>query len=241
MKRLYGLSIVALILTAVGCDDSSSSEVDNGFNPDCQTGVDIWKCDNNTLYKCVSGNWQTAKACQANTLCSTDYGGCIPYNTPKCTDNTWTCDGNILAKCVSGNWQPIQACEANTQCNASIGACTQTDTPTTECKNTEHFFAGKCETDDVTHCGTHTNDCTAMAGWKTGTCYGKKCFAETCQTGYHLKSIFDSNNEERTLCEEDTHDACGSINRQCSPEEICTQGKCQDSCQPGEVCYQHQT
>ncbi|MBR4984949.1 MAG: hypothetical protein IKY83_04335 [Proteobacteria bacterium] len=282
MKHLYGLSIAALILAAVGCDDSGSSELDDGFSSGCQAGVDIWKCDTNILYKCVSGTWQPAQVCEANTQCSTDYGGCvpyntstctentwkcdgnilsicvfgtwqptqvceantqcnavygvcIPYNTPTCTENTWKCDGNLLSKCVSGTWQSAQACDANTQCNASIGACTQTDTPTTECKNTEHFFAGKCEADDVTHCGTHTNDCTMMAGWKTGTCYGKKCFAETCQTGYHLNSIFDSNNGERTLCEEDTHDACGSINRQCGPKEICTQGKCQDSCLPGEV------
>ena len=235
MKHLYGLSIAALILAAVGCDESGSGEVDYGFSSGCQAGVDIWKCDTNILYKCVSGTWRPAQVCEANTQCSTDYGGCVPYNTPTCTENTWKCDGNLLSKCVSGTWQPTQVCDANTQCNASIGACTQTDTPTTECKNTEHFFAGKCEADDVTHCGTHTNDCTAMAGWKTGTCYGKKCFAETCQTGYHLNSIFDSNNGERTLCEEDTHDACGSINRQCGPKEICTQGKCQDSCLPGEV------
>ncbi|MBQ9395785.1 MAG: hypothetical protein IJU23_09770 [Proteobacteria bacterium] len=184
--RLYCLSIMAIMLTAVGCYEYGSIEDDNGT--DCQAGVDIWKCDTNTLYKCVSEKWELA-----------------------------------------------QACEANTQCNASIGACTQTDTPTTECKDAEHFFADKCEADDLTHCGTHTNDCTAMSGVKNVSCIGKKCFAEDCEVGYHLASVFDSDNKERTICAQDTHEACGSINRQCGVEEICTQGKCKDSCQPGEV------
>ena len=89
MKHLYGLSIAALILAAVGCDESGSGEVDYGFSSGCQAGVDIWKCDTNILYKCVSGTWRPAQVCDANTQCSTDYGGCVPYNTSKCIDNTW--------------------------------------------------------------------------------------------------------------------------------------------------------
>ncbi len=42
MKHLYWLSIAALVLTAVGCDDSSSSEVDSGFSFDCQAGTAIY-------------------------------------------------------------------------------------------------------------------------------------------------------------------------------------------------------
>ncbi len=87
----------------------------------------------------------------------------------------------------------------------------------------------------MTHCGTHTNDCTTMSGVKSASCIGKKCFAEDCAPGYHLNSIFDSDGKERTICEEDTHDACGSINHQCGSEEICTQGKCKNTCLPGEV------
>ena len=125
--------------------------------------------------------------------------------------------------------------EDSTQCNPEIGSCETTTPPENECKPTEHFFAGKCESDDVTHCGTHTNDCTKTSGWKSGNCYEKTCLAEKCETGYHLDSHFDSNNNEITSCEEDTHDACGSINTKCGADEVCTNGKCQANCKPGEV------
>ena len=64
------------------------------------------------------------------------------------------------------------------------------------CKSTEHFFAEQCEVDDVVHCGTHTNDCTKISGWKSGNCIIKKCFADECFTGYHLVSHFESDNIE---------------------------------------------
>lgn len=146
-----------------------------------------------------------------------------------CTNGTWKCDGNQLSKCVSEKWEIHQSCENYTQCNAETGSCELA------CRATEHLFTDKCEADDVTHCGTHTNDCTKLAGWKSGSCFNKECFAEECNVGYHLVSLFDSDNKERTVCEEDTNDACGSINTQCGKDEICLQGECKAKCQPDEV------
>ncbi len=167
-----------------------------------------------------------------NTQCDAKTGTCEPNDETKCTNNTWKCDENTLSKCIAGRWEILKTCDINTQCNAEKGSC---EPNKSECKVTEHFFAGQCEADDVTHCGTHTNDCTKLSGWKNGNCIGKACFAEKCEIGYHLASLFDSDNKERTICEEDTHDACGSINTKCGTNEICTQGKCTDKCKPGEV------
>ncbi|MBQ9242435.1 MAG: hypothetical protein IJ165_04300 [Proteobacteria bacterium] len=199
---------------------------DPNVAPECADGT--WKCEGNTLSRCIAGKWEIRQACPENALCNSDTGTC-DIDEPECTNNTWSCDGNTLSKCVAETWKTIQTCEAPAQCNEETGACE------IECKDTEHLFAERCEADDITHCGTHTNDCTKMSGWKTGNCIGKKCFAEECETGYHLASIFDSDNKERTICQEDTHDACGSINTQCGAEEICTLGECKDTCRPGEV------
>ena len=231
MKRskLYWLPVAATLLIASGCDETGNTNPDSN----CSADADTWKCDGNTLLKCISGNWENIQSCEGNTQCNAEAGTCAPNETSGCTDGTWNCDGNTLSKCTDGKWGNHQTCEGNTKCNAETGACE----PSSEngCTDTEHFFAGKCEADDITHCGTHTNDCTKTPGWKSGDCIGKKCFAEECETGYHLASLFDDDNEERTICEEDTHDACGSINKKCGAEEICTQGECKDSCQPGEV------
>ncbi|MBQ8035716.1 MAG: hypothetical protein IJ268_01865, partial [Proteobacteria bacterium] len=188
---------------------------------------DTWACDGNKLSKCESGKWEVIQTCPDHAQCDAEKGLC-EIAGPECTNDTWKCDENTLSKCVAEKWKVTQTCEEPAQCNAETGSCEVT------CKDTEHLFAGKCEADDVTHCGTHTNDCTKMSGWKSGDCFGKKCFAEECVPGHHLASTFD-NNEERTVCEEDTHDACGSVNTKCGEEEICTQGKCKDTCQPGEV------
>ena len=214
------------------CEDNSKCDAENrtctpGALPECKN--DAWKCDGNILSKCMSEKWEIIQTCENNSQCNTETRSCTLNDAPECTNDTWKCDGNILSKCVSGKWETNKTCEDSAKCNAEKRTCD------VECKDTEHFFAERCEVDDVTHCGTHTNDCTKMSGVKNGSCIGKKCFAEDCEPGYHLNSIFDSDDKERTICEEDTHDACGSINRQCGTEEICTQGKCKTTCQPGEV------
>ena len=229
---LYWLAVAATILIAAGCDENNNDE-ESPTNPQlkCQSegsSIDTWKCDGNTLSKCVSGNWEISQTCEANTQCNAEKGSCEPNAAAECTDDTWKCDGNILSKCVSGNWEISQACAANTLCNTGTGAC---DPKEPECNEAEHIFADQCEADDVIHCGTHTNDCTMTSGWKRGLCIDKACVADECETGYHLAS--DQN--ERKVCEEDTHDACGSVSTKCGADEICTQGACKDKCQPGEV------
>ena len=234
------LAISMLLLSA--CTDSSDEDkpqcnpetesCEPGGAPGCTNGT--WKCDENTLFKCISGKWEIINTCEGNTQCSTETKSCDTNDNPKCTNGTWKCEGNALSKCISETWESIKTCEDNTQCNAETGSCDKTENPNTECKDTEHLFANKCEADDVNHCGSHTNDCTKLSGWKSGDCINKSCFANACNAGYHLASRFD-NNIEITNCEEDTHDACGSSNTKCAADEICSNGNCKENCNPGEV------
>ena len=177
--KLYWLSVVATMLIAVGCDESSTSTI--------------------------------------------------------CTDNTWNCDDNVLYKCISGNWKSVKKCQKGTTCNKGAAACIEDETRDAQCLANEHIFAEQCEPDDVNHCGSHFNDCTKMAGWKSGKCIDKTCIAIECATGYHQAIRTDADSKAIAICDEDTHDACGSANMKCDADQICTQGVCSNTCRSGEV------
>lgn len=178
-NKLYWLSVVATMLIAVGCDESSTSTI--------------------------------------------------------CTDNTWNCDDNVLYQCVSGNWKSVKKCHEGTTCNQGAAACIEDETRDAQCLANEHIFAEQCEPDDVNHCGSHFNDCAKMAGWKSGKCIDKTCIAIECATGYHLANRTNADSKAIAICDEDTHDACGSANLKCDADQICTQGVCSNTCQFGEV------
>ena len=234
--KLYWISLTTTMLLASGCDDSSSSQDVPSYPPSttaCNIGT--WKCDDNVLSKCIAGKWRKIKTCDDTTQCNEQTVRCDPKGDSNCSDGTWKCNGNALSKCEAGDWILKQTCDANSTCNAKIGKCTQLDQPETKCRNTEHLFAGRCEPDDLNHCGTHTNDCTKISGWKSGNCIDKQCYASKCAAGYHLANLIDANGKKKAICEQDTHEACGSINTQCGADEICAQGVCTNACQAGEV------
>ncbi|MBS7381772.1 MAG: BspA family leucine-rich repeat surface protein [Bradymonadales bacterium] len=226
-KRSFALLISAFMVSA--CMESASDDFDSA---QCSDG--IRKCNDNVLSKCIAGKWHKIKTCDDTTQCNNQTGECDPIGSI-CIDGTWKCNDNVLSKCESGDWILKQTCDKNTLCNVDIGECTPVVLPEIKCQSNEHIFANRCEPDDENHCGTHTNDCTKLSGWKSGSCIDKQCYAYKCATGYHLASIINANGNEKTICEQDTHDACGSINTQCGADEICAQGVCTDKCQPGEV------
>ena len=241
-KSAIVLAFCALMVSA--CDEESSGNIVTPCNEEdssCKTHDDsgclddAWKCNGTSLYKCISGKWKFSESCDDNTLCNEEIGSCEPNEDSGCTDDTWKCNGKSLYKCISGKWKFSKKCEENTKCEEEIGSCTEIEVSPSDCKKNQHFYADKCEDDDLTHCGTHTNDWTQISGWKSGNNNKKKCFAEECETGYHQASRFDSDNIEWTICEEDTHDACGSINKKCGAEEFCAQGQCKRNCLAGEV------
>ena len=220
------------------CIDPTTSSDYCGANEYCE-GYEVCR-DNQSCQagKCIDKSEQPKDCnppCEADQTCQN--GKCVEKaEAPKdCTDSDWKCESNKLLKCQDGKWESVETCPENTQCNAETGSCQKTDSPKTDCLDTEHLFANKCEADDETHCGSHTNDCTKLSGWKKGNCIDKTCFAEECNAGYHLASLYDNNNHEITSCEEDTHGACGSVNTKCGDNEVCTNGECQENCKPGEV------
>ena len=238
--KLYWLSLAATMLFAVGCDESNTSgdtPPDRVDSTPCTDGD--WNCDANTLSKCIAGKWESFKTCNPGTTCNIQTASCDPTGTENedgtCTNGAWNCNDNTLSKCIAGKWEVFKACDTGTTCNEQAASCIDNENPDTQCQASEHLFADRCEPDDVKHCGSHLNDCTKISGWKTGDCIDKACFATECEPNYHLASLVDDG-KEKTICERDTKDACGSINTKCGKDEICTDGTC--TCAKGKALCQ---
>ena len=172
--KFYWISLAATALLAAGCADSISPE-DEPLNPPnttpCTDGT--WKCDDNVLSKCEAGNWVLKQTCDANSTCNAQTGACDPKGGSTCAEGIWKCDDNALSKCEAGNWVLKQTCDVNSTCDEQMGECILIAPPEIKCQPNEHLFANQCEPDDVNHCGTHTNDCTQITGWKSGNCIDK--------------------------------------------------------------------
>ena len=236
----YWLSLVAITFIAIGCDESGTTQDDSSTLPDSTTCTNgTWNCDDNELFKCISNHWETIKTCGDGMTCNAETAECEPKTIPEengnCTNDDWKCYNNELFKCISNHWETIKTCSDGTTCNEQTASCIKTTNPDIHCLTNEHLFAGRCEPDDVNHCGSHLNDCTKISGWKSGDCIDKVCFSEECAPDYHLASLVDDG-EEKTICEGDTKDACGSINTKCRDDEVCVQGKC--ACPMGKALCQ---
>lgn len=238
----YWLSLMAITFIAIGCDESSTTQDDSSKLPDSTTCTNgTWNCDDNVLFKCISNHWETIKTCGDGMTCNAETAECEPKTIPEengnCTNGDWKCYNNELFKCISNHWEMIKTCGDGTTCNEQIASCIKITNPDVHCLTNEHLFAGRCEPDDVNHCGSHLNDCTKISGWKSGDCIDKVCFAEECALDYHLASLVDDG-EEKTICEGDTKDACGSINTKCrdDSDDSANCGQCGNRCSVGEIC-----
>ncbi len=201
------------------CNAETGTCSRNGGESQCTDNT--WKCDENILYQCKAEKWELLQSC-VDLKCDAEKGMCLPNgDVPECTNDTWKCDGNTLFQCVAEKWEIRQICNEPFKCNDETRTCE------TNCPEGNHFYADTCEPDDLAHCGSHTNDCTKISGWKSGHCNKKECAVDACEIGYHKGSGSDL---EIPGCEEDTHDACGAIEHSCEPYEICTQGQCQSTC-----------
>jgi len=83
--------------------------------PEC-TPDGTFKCDDNTVYKCVNYNWKYQKTCNygcAGTQCAPE--PCSP-------EGKYQCNGRMLERCTSGEWNFVQSCQFECVNNACTGA-----------------------------------------------------------------------------------------------------------------------
>ncbi len=79
------------------------------------------------------------------------------------------------------------------------------------CRKSEHYDGvSKCVPDSVEKCGSETNNCTIIAGWKNGECRKGVCLATACDEmgGYSLEN--------------------GKCNAACMPGQVKCDNKCVD-------------
>ncbi len=86
------------------------------------------------------------------------------------------------------------------------------------CSDNEHIDdGGYCVANTLKKCGSETVNCKKMPGWDKGECESGVCVASACQDGFHL---------HESACEEDTRENCGSHDKKCASNKICTNAKC---------------
>ncbi|MBQ8042207.1 MAG: hypothetical protein IJ273_02655, partial [Alphaproteobacteria bacterium] len=228
MKHTSRFMLFASLIAASGmlcCSEDNDTTEDNDIST-CTDGT--WKCDGNTLSKCISGKWETIHICDENTLCNIATGTCAPNDTSNCTDGTWKCDGNTLSKCASGKWEFSQTCKENTQCNSKKGTCEANDV--SECTD----GSWKCDGNTLSKCASGkwewVQDCALydQCNAETGTC--DVTLIPDCAEDEHIWN---------NTCEKDSIENCLEHGNQCknvaNAKSICDReyGGCWFECNEG--------
>ncbi|MBQ9244061.1 MAG: hypothetical protein IJ165_12735 [Proteobacteria bacterium] len=135
-----------------------------------------------------------------------------------------------------------KACEDWEACDG--GQCVETKA----CDEGYHAYHGACEADELTHCGSHSNDCTALPGWAAGTCEAGGCVVSACSSEYALingRCVFrlvceGGRHQYEDTCEDNTVENCGAHGYGCHDlvgweDGYCTEkGRCVPSvCKDG--------
>ncbi|MBQ9394683.1 MAG: hypothetical protein IJU23_04090 [Proteobacteria bacterium] len=207
MNRKFALfcTCLGLAIASSGCHDDGDQ-----ISLECPTAGET-RCENDILLMCKDDIWTAITTCP-NGCDGTTCASLMPQ-TGECT--VTTCKNSTTLTICSSDFKATDvACGEGKTC--IIDSCYPNGS-VTNCSDKEHSFANQCEADDLNHCGSHTNDCTRISGWKTGSCYDKRCIAEECAPGYHRAPFIDSNNKEAMTCEED---------ESCKPGEVLCPGSC---------------
>ncbi len=138
----------------------------------------------------------------------------------------------------------FDVCPTNFECkqasneNGDINYCVK------KCGADQHLWTetGKCEDNQIDHCGAHGYDCNKLAGWQAGDCIQGRCVASECEMGYRLNESKDTcvpncapgTHYDNTAmkCVNDDKYNCGGTGKKCSDaiaqwvDGICDQGSC---------------
>ncbi len=216
--------------TAPNCLNVNGSDVHNcgGCNISCKSGqyceggVCQWNscpanqhlhpddgCVADTLTDCGASEQNcTAIPNQTGVICSSK---CIVQSCKSgyhVNENATGCSPNDDEDCGPNHIN----CKTNNPKSNATNFCTlTTGTCNFMCDDNYHKNSSgtACEADSITACGSYSNNCTKLAGWKNGGCYKGSCRAVTCQYNYFLV-----NNYNTTNCEKNSQYVCGGM--QCS-------------------------
>ena len=240
--KLYWLSVVATMLIAVGCDESSTSTI-------CTDNT--WNCDDNVLYECVSGNWKSVKKCHEGTTCNQGAAACIEDET---RDADQICTQGVCSNtCRSGEVVCKGSC-INPETNAKYCGADASCLNYTACSETEQCIAGKCVISSCTnpeeslcredgqricvningnnpkHCGGCGAKCNENELCQNGQCVINSCVENAC--------LYNNACINRT-------DKCGKQCMNCNSDNHALTGLCQDgtcitlSCVDGYHLYEN--
>lgn len=122
--KIKSLLVLLAVLPLVGCDDDDDKQKEEE-TPACSENA--MKCEENSVMKCVEGDWKLEEACGDTKTCK-DNACHLNETTEKCEENKMTCDGNTVNKCVGGQWKSWDSCSQFQTCKVdqcvSIFDCT---------------------------------------------------------------------------------------------------------------------
>ena len=241
----------------------------------CQTGYHTEK-DKDQIQRCVPDNAENCHGINCNLLAGCQKNN--EDNATSETDGHCYCGETNLCKaerCELGyhtyneNGVPCLA-DTDTACGPdkincndkskwsdeekdSVGSkyCYQGNCAISTCDNDYHFNNDntKCEEDELEYCGSYNNNCTKLAGWKSGECKEGECHVTSCSAGFHkfetgTQSTCELNdntncNKHDAVCSAENHlgaskAACDSLSGECQIRE-CSMGYYQITDNSGNI------
>ena len=164
----------------------------------------------------------------------------------ECSETDCVVDGADYTENIQFGYCPMEFSQCGYDSAKDVYYCAKI-----ACNDDEHIYDDKCESDSVSSCGSHDNDCSQLSGWKSGKCDKRQCVAEECVNGYEVlngKCEAKSTNceegehyySEAGECEKNTTENCGGHGNNCTElsgwkDGACsTQGICLAiACEPG--------
>ena len=157
-------------------DGSRCNNVSNCGGADC-TKIEGW----------ASGSCQNGSCVVSQCL-----GGYILQNNSciKCAANKQACNNACidLQTNIYNCGSCGSVCDKNNLSYATAAECQNGACVATFCTSNAYLSDGKCKASSATQCGSASNDCTKIEGWKSGSCENNACVISQCIDGYVLQN-----------------------------------------------------
>lgn len=223
------------VCVATKCNDSSSLTQDGKCKPD-----NVNDCGEEGQCPVPINGIASCKQGRCGISCHASYPNICDAGTPNPSCRNLQSDYDNCGACA-------KSCGKADVPNAKTKKCEAAACVAKECSDNSYLSGGACIASTVTACGSPTNNCQNIPGWKSGNCINNTCVATSCDiaNGYipYGGSCKKCPSETPTACNNQCVNAntdikhCGGCNVTCNVPEhgkaICGGGTCGVICEFG--------
>lgn len=222
------------VCVATICNEFSSLTPEGKCKPD-----DVTDCGQEGRCPVPINGKATCKQGRCGISCNAGFSGKCGENTqnPSCRDFHYDYDN--CGACGT-------SCGSVAVSNAKTKQCAKGACVAKECNDSSYMNNGTCIASTETACGSATNNCKTIPGWKSGDCEKNTCVATSCADGYILNggSCKQCPSFTPTTCDNQCVDTktdinyCGGCNMPpctapANGKAICEGGECGIACYAG--------